>query len=101
MVVPVEDGVAGDVGNSPVERVGQLAVEGREPVALGVVAGGEVARVGRVAAVGAGAGAEVPVVAVVHAEDEAGGHGGDVGGLGPAGGLEDHGAVGGVDWGWR
>ena len=65
MVGVEEDGVAGDVGDGPVERVGQFAVKGGEFVALGVAARGEVAGFG-----GAEAGADVAAVAVVHVEDE-------------------------------
>ena len=72
VVVVEEDGIAGDVGDGPVERVGELAVEGGESVALGVPAAGEVARMGGVGAAGAGAGADVAAVAIVYAEDEAG-----------------------------
>ena len=71
VVVVVEDGVAGVVGDGPVERVGQFAVKGGEFVALGVAARGEVAGLGGVGAAGADAGADVAAVAVVHVEDEA------------------------------
>ena len=71
VVVVEEDGVAGDVGDGPVERVGQFAVKGGESVALGVAARGEVAGFGGVGAAGADAGADVAAVAVIHVEDEA------------------------------